>query len=326
MLAFALRRLFWTFPVLLVSLTVLFGLLRLTAQSPIRHAPLLGLSNVPVVKYGDWRPPSIEANMKRRLGIDGPWYEQYGHYLASVARFDFGPTYTFTNRNVNDILHQQGPVTLELVLLALGWALAVGVPLGIAAALSPRGIGRAITMLAGVAMGIPNFCVATVLVWLLGVKLRVVPVFGWDGWRAKLLPSFVLGLLPLAVVARVLRFELIEVLGRDYVAAARAKGLRPLRVVGVHALRPALLPVVSLAGPLLGQLVTGLFVVEYVFSIPGIGRYFVAAAAAGDYPITFGLTAVLTMLILGMNLASDIAFAALDPRVRDSQLLGANRA
>ncbi|HKP18425.1 MAG TPA: ABC transporter permease [Gaiellaceae bacterium] len=319
MLSYALRRILWTIPVLFVCLTILFGLMRVTAQSPIRHAQLLGLSNVAWVKYGDPRPKSIEANMKRRLGIDRPWHEQYAHYLGSVARLDFGVTYTFPYRTVNSILREQGPVTLELVLLAFGWAIGLGVPLGIAAALR-RGtvFDRAVTFLTGATAAMPTFLIGTVLVWLLAVKLRVVPTFGWDGWRAKLLPSFVLSLLPFTVITRVLRTEMLEVLGRDHVFAARAKGLRRRRIVGVHTLRPAMIPVLSLAGPLLGQLVTGLFVVEWIFAIPGIGRYFLASATAGDYPLTFGLTAVLTMIILAVNAVSDITLAALDPRIRDA--------
>jgi oligopeptide transport system permease protein len=317
MLKFALRRVLWTIPVLLVCLTILFGLMQVTAQNPVRHAPLLGLSNVAWVKYGDPRPESIERNMKRRFGIDKPWYERYAHYLAGVARLDFGQTYTFQYRSVNSILKEQGVITLELVLLAQAWAVALGVPLAVVAALR-RGklVDRAFSAVTTATMGIPLFLVGTVLARLLAVDLHLVPVLGWDGWRAKLLPSFVLGLLPLTIIARVLRFELLEVFGRDHLLAARAKGLRRRRLLFIHSLRPALIPVISMAGPLLGMLVTGLFVVEWIFAIPGIGRYFTAAAVAGDYPLTFGLTAVLTMIILGVNLVSDIALAAIDPRSR----------
>ncbi len=317
MLAFALRRLFWTIPVLLVCFTILFGLMRAIHSSPLRHAPLLGLSNVPVVKYGDWQPESIKRNQERKFGIDAPWYVQYVRYLRSLARFDFGPTFTFSNRTVNSILRDQGPITLELALLALGWALALGLPLGVLAALrSGTVLDRCTTVLTAATMGLPNFFVATVLLWLFAVKVGVIPAFGWDGWRAKLLPSFVLALGPLSLITRVLRAEMLEVLGKEHVRMARAKGLRRARVLRVHVLRPALIPVVSMPGPLLGSLVAGLFVVEYIFAIPGIGRYFLAAAGAGDYPLTLGLTIVLTTAIVVANLFSDLALAALDPRIR----------
>ena len=317
MLVFAVKRVLWTIPVLLVCVTILFGLMRAIHSSPLRHGPLLGLSNVHWVKYGDPKPESITRNIERKLGIDEPWYVQYVRYLRSLARFDFGPTFTFPDRSVNAILREQGPITLELVLLAFAWAIALGVPLGVLAALSQGTIvDRATTILTAATLSLPSFFVGTVLLWLLALKVGVVPVFGWDGWRSKLLPSFVLSLVPLSMIVRVLRSELLEVLGSEHVGMARAKGLRRARVVGVHALRPALIPVVSMTGPLLGQLVTGLFVVEWIFAIPGIGRYFIAAAGAGDYPLTLGLTVVMTVAIVMANTLSDIALAVLDPRTR----------
>ncbi|HKY12248.1 MAG TPA: ABC transporter permease [Gaiellaceae bacterium] len=318
MLAFTLKRVLWTIPVLLVCVTLLFGLMRAIQSSPLRHAPPLGLSNVAWVKYGDWQPEAIRRNQERRLGIDKPWYVQYIRYLRSLARFDFGPTFTFPNRTVNSILREQGPITLELALLALGLAFALGIPLGVLAALwSGTLVDRVVTALVAVTMGVPAFFAAAVLLWRLAVKAGAVPAFGWDGWRAKLLPTFVLALGPLSMITRVLRAEMLAVLGNDYVRSARAKGLRRGRVLRVHVLRPALIPIVSMTGPLLGSLVMGLFVVEYMFAIPGIGRYFIAAAGVGDYPLTLGLTVVLTTAIVITNLLSDIALAALDPRIRD---------
>ena len=319
MLAFALKRVLWTIPVLLVCVTILFALMRAIDSTPLRHGPPLGLSNVAWVKYSDQQPEAIKRNQERKLGLDAPWHVQYVRYLGSLARFDFGPTFTFPYRTVNSILREQGPITLLLVLLALVWAFALGITLGIAAALwSGTLADRIVTALIAVTMGIPNFFFAAVLLWLLAVKVGVVPAFGWDGWRAKLLPSFVLSLVPLSMIARVLRAEMLEVLGHGHVRVARAKGLRRARVLRVHVLRPALIPVVSMTGPLLGGLVTGLFVVEWTFAIPGIGRYFIAAAGAGDYPLTLGLTVALTAAIVLVNMVSDIALAALDPRIRDA--------
>jgi len=319
MLAFALRRVLWTIPVLLVCVTILFALMRAIDSTPLRHGPPLGLSNVAWVKYSDQQPEAIRRNQERRFGIDKPWHVQYVRYLRSLARFDFGPTFTFQYRTVNSILREQGPITLLLVLLALVWAFALGLMLGFVAALwSGTLVDRIVTALIAVTMGIPNFFFAAVLLWLLAVKTGVVPSFGWDGWRAKLLPSFVLSLFPLSMIARVLRAEMLEVLGHGHVQVARAKGLRRARVLRVHVLRPALIPIVSMTGPLLGGLVTGLFVVEWTFAIPGIGRYFIAAAGAGDYPLTLGLTVALTAAIVLVNMVSDIALAALDPRIRDA--------
>ena len=320
---YVLRRLLWTIPVLLVCTTILFGLMRVGGGNFLRHPPPAGLSNVGWVKYGDPKPESITRNIERRLGLDLPWYEQYVHYLGSVARLDFGPTFTFAGRSVNSILREQGVITLELALLALGWAIALGIPVGIAAALTHGGLlDRAVTALTAVTMGIPVFFVGTVLAWLFAVKLALVPPFGWTSWQTKILPVAVLGLVPFAQIVRVLRFEMLETLGHDHVLAARGKGLRRSRVVSAHVVRPSLIPLVSMPGPILGQLVAGLFVVEWIFSIPGIGRYFIAAAEVGDYPLTLGLTIVLTLMIVLANLLSDIALMTLDPSLRDAAVKG----
>jgi len=323
LLQYALRRLLWTIPVLLVCTTLLYGLMHVGGGNFLRHPPPAGLSNVAWVKYGDPKPESITRNIERRLGLDLPWYEQYLHYLKSVAELDFGPTFTFTGRSVNSILWEQGPITLELALLALGWAIALGIPLGVAAGLR-RGtiLDRALTLVTGMTMGLPIFFVGTVFAWLFAVKLGLVPPFGWDSWQSKILPVLVLGLIPFAQIVRVLRFEMLEVLGRDYVLVAHGKGLRKSRVVGTHVLRPALIPLASMPGPILGQLVAGLFVVEWLFSIPGLGRYFIAAAEVGDYPLILGLTIALTVMIAIANLLSDLALTALDPRVRDAEAHG----
>jgi oligopeptide transport system permease protein len=318
MLRYAVRRLLWTIPVVLVCMTILFGLMRVGGGNFLRHPPPAGMSNVGWVKYGDPKPESITRNIERRLGLDLPWYDQYLHYLRGVAQLDFGPTFTFTGRSVNSILREQGPITLGLAALALGWAILLGVPIAVLAALHHGTVvDRAVTVLTAVTMGLPVFFFATVLAWLFSVKLGLVPPFGWSGWSTKIVPSLVLGLVPFAQIVRVLRFEMLEILGRDYVLAARGKGLRRLRLVRLHIVRPALIPLASMPGPVLGQLVAGLFIVEWAFAIPGLGRYFVAAAEVGDYPLTLGLTIVLTVTIAIANVFSDLALAALDPRLRD---------
>jgi ABC-type dipeptide/oligopeptide/nickel transport system permease component len=319
MLVFAVKRALWTVPVLLVCVTLLFGLVHAIGGGPLRHGPPLGLSNEAWVKYGDPKPGAITANMKRRLGIDAPWYEQYWRYVRSVAKLDFGPSTTFPNRTVNEILREQGPITAELVGLALVWVVLGGVGLGVAAAVwRGTAFDRAATATTALMMGIPVFLTATLAIWLVSVRLGLAPTSGWNGWRSWILPSLVLALLPLAQVARVLRVEMIEVGERDFVLAARGKGLRRPRVLASHVLRPASIPLLSMAGPLLGQLVLGLFLVEWIFAIPGIGRYFIAAAQTRDYPLTLGLTVVLTTCVLVVNVVSDIALAAIDPRTREA--------
>lgn len=316
--AFAARRVLWTLPVLLVVVTLLFGLMRAIGGDPLRSGPLLGLSNVAWTKTGDAKPAAIERNLRRRFGLDRPAHEQYARHLAAVATFDFGTSIAFRDRTVNEILGRQGLVSLELGLLGLAWALVLGLSLGVAGALRAGTAVDAVTRAAAtLAYAVPNFLVGTLLVYVLGVRWHALPTNGWDGWAAKLLPSLTLGLLPAGMIARLVRGAMLETMREDYVRFAAAKGLRRRRVVVAHVLRNSLAPALAAAGPLAGYLVTGSFVVELVFNVPGIGRYFVAAVLARDYPLVLGLTTVLTVAVVLTNLLVDLAHAALDPRVRE---------
>src|SRR4051812_35052719 len=318
MLPFVIRRLLWSVVVLFLVVTTLFLVMRSIGGNPFRHGPLLGLSAEAWVKYGDPQPQAIRDNQRRRYGLDRPWYAQYRDYIESVGRLDFGPSLSYRNRSVNDILREQGPVSLELGLLAVGWALVLGLPLGILGGLRPgRPADRAATALSTVGYAIPSFLVATFLIWLFAIELDWLPPTGWDSLDSKLLPSLTLGLLPTAYVARLTRAGLIEAMEQDYVRAARAKGLRRARVVAVHALPGALIPVATAAGPLVGVLLTGVFVIEDVFQVPGIGRFYVAAVSARDYPLVLGLTIVLAASVIVANLVVDLIHGWLDPRVRE---------
>jgi ABC-type dipeptide/oligopeptide/nickel transport system permease component len=319
-LRYAIGRLLWAIPTLFVVVTLTFFLMRAIGGSPLRHGPFLGLSNVAWVKYGDPQPSEIERNLERKYGLDRPWYVQYAEYLKGVATLDFGPSMTFRNRTVNELIREQAPVTLQLGLLACAWALAIGVPVGVACALRPGSafdvVARTVT---GVGVAVPAFLIGTMLIYLVSVRGGLLPTSGWgDSWRQTVLPSLTLALLPAAWIARLLRASMLETLSADYVRAATAKGLARRRIVLVHALRNAAVPVLSAAGPLLGLLITGSFIVEEVFAIPGMGRFYIAAAGARDYPVVLGLTVLLTGAIVIANLLVDLLHAALDPRVREA--------
>jgi oligopeptide transport system permease protein len=322
MTAFVLRRVLWTLPVLLIVVTTIFFMMRAIGGDPFRHGPLLGLANTQQgkwTKYGDPQPESISENLHRRYGLDLPWYEQYGNYLAGVAMFDFGPSLSFRNVTVNEILREQAPRSIELGALAFLWAFGLGIPLGVLAALrqgSPLDAG--IRFFSSVGFAVPSFLVAVMLVYVLSVKLGVFPTNGWTSWRHKVLPSFTLGLVPLALCTRLVRGATIEALEADYVVAARAKGLRRRRVVAAHALRNALIPVITAGGPMLGYLLTGSFVIELIFSVPGIGRYYIASVSARDYNVVLGITVLLALVIILANLIVDVLHALLDPRVREA--------
>jgi oligopeptide transport system permease protein len=319
--AFVLRRVLWTLPVLLIAVTTIFFMVRAIGGDPFRHGPLLGLANTQAAwtKYGDPQPESISENLHRRYGLDLPWYEQYGNYLAGVAMFDFGPSLSFRNVTVNEILREQAPRSMELGALAFLWAFGLGIPLGVLAALRQGSILDAgIRFFSSVGFAVPSFLVAVMLVYVLSIKLGVFPTNGWTSWRHKVLPSFTLGLVPLALCTRLVRGATIEALQADYVVAARAKGLRRRRVVVAHALRNALIPVITAGGPMLGYLLTGSFVIELIFSVPGIGRYYIASVSARDYNVVLGITVLLALVIILANLVVDVLHALLDPRVREA--------
>ena len=319
MLRYALARLVWTIPVVFVAVTLTFFLVRSIGGDPFRHGPLVGLTaQGGWQKYGDYQPQSIRDNMRRRYGLDLPWYEQYGTYLAGVATLNLGPSLSYRNRTVEQIIAEQGPVTLELTLLALTFALALGIPIGLASGLHARSPAGAVErVLSSLALAVPAFFVGTMLIYLFAVRLHLVPTTGWDSWQSKVLPVVTLGLVPLAYCVRLTRGAVLETLRSEYVRTATAKGLRRKRVLTQHVLRNSLVPVLSAAGPLLGAMVTTIFVVEVVFAIPGLARHYVSATTASDYPLLMGMTVVLTLFIVVANLVVDLALAALDPRQRE---------
>jgi len=318
-LRYAVNRVVWTIPVLLLAVTLTFFLVRATGGDPFRHGPLVGLTGTGGwQKYGDWQPQSIRDNMRRRYGLDLPWYEQYGNYMVGVATFSLGPSLSFRNRTVEEIVARQGPITLQLSSLAFAWALVVGIALGVASALASRSVvAHTERLLSTGAVALPAFFVATILIYVFSVRFGLLPTNGWEGWRTKILPSFTLGLVPMAYCARLTRAAVRETVGEDYVRAARAKGLRRGRILVAHVLRNSLVPVLSSFGPLLGATVTTLFVVEAVFGIPGLARHYVSAATARDYPLVLGMTVVFTFAIVLANLIADLLLAALDPRHRE---------
>jgi oligopeptide transport system permease protein len=324
MLAFVLRRALWTVPVILVVVTAIFFLMRSIGGDPFRHGPLVGLTAQGQgrwVKYGDWQPPGIRRAQRHRYGLDLPWYEQYANFLEGVARFDYGPSLSYRDRSVNEILEERAPTSLELGLLAFVWAFGLGIPLGVLAALRHgSALDTAVRLFTSVDLALPAFLIGTLLVYVFSVKLGLLPTHGWnESWRHKVLPSFALGLLPLAVCTRLARAATLETLQAEYVTAARARGLRRRRVVGAHVLRNSLVPVVTAAGPMLGYLVTGSFVIELVFSVPGISRFYVASVLARDYTVVLGITVLLALLIIVANLIVDVIHGLLDPRIREAR-------
>ena len=304
------RRVLWTVPVILLVILMTFLLMRQIEGNPFRHSERA-------------IPESIQRNLEAKYGLDDPWYVQYVRYVRDVATFDLGPSLVLRNRDVNDIVREHFPPSLELGALAMLFALVFGIPLGLLAALrANKWPDYSAMVVANVGFAVPSFLVATLLIYFFAVRwgdIFDVPTSGWDTWQSKILPTIALGLGPMAYFARLTRGSVLETLQQDYIRTARAKGLRRRRVVVVHTLRNSLIPVVTVAGPILWFLITGSFIIEYIFAIPGIGRYYVTAVTARDYSVVMGLTVLLAMIVIIANMVVDILYGILDPRTREAR-------
>jgi ABC-type dipeptide/oligopeptide/nickel transport system permease component len=307
MLKFIVRRIFWTIPVLLVVIFLTFTMMRQIGGNPFRHSERAV-------------PESVQRNLERKFHVNDPWWKQYGYYVEGVATFDLGPSLVLRGQTVNDIVKEHLPKSIELGLYAFLFALVVGIPLGVVAALKHNtAIDYTAMFFSNVFHAIPSFLVATLLIYFVALEAGAVPTSGWTTPESKILPTIALGFAPMALFARLVRGTMLETLQQDYVRTARAKGLQYRRVVGVHVLRNSLIPLITAAGPLLGFIITGSFVIELIFNIPGIGQYYVTAVNARDYSVVMGLTVLLSVIIIFANLIVDILYGVLDPRTRDAR-------
>ncbi|WP_290887883.1 ABC transporter permease subunit [Arenimonas sp.] len=264
-------------------------------------------------------PPEVEAALAAQYRLDQPLLSQYGHWLGDVLRGDLGPSFQYPDYTVNQLIAAGLPISLVNGGLALLLALGLGLPLGIWAALrAGRWTDRVLMFGAGLGLAVPKFVAAPLLILLFAVTLQWLPAGGWDGgWRSAVLPIIALALPNLAYCARLTRAAMLEVLGADYLRAARARGLSEARLLFAHALRPGLLPVVAWLSPALINVVSGSAVVEQVFGIPGIGRYFVQGALNRDYTLVLGVVLVIGAAIILINAAVDAVRGWMDPRLRD---------
>lgn len=303
MLGYVLRRLGGAIPTIFVIVTIAFFMIRLAPGGP----------------FDLERPidPLIMQNINAAFHLDQPLWRQYLLYLGNLAQGEFGPSFTRRDFSVGELFRLGLPVSATLGALALLLALVVGGTLGVIAALKQnRGADYAVVGIATFGITIPNFVVAPVLSLLFGVWLGILPAGGWGEPRHLVLPVITLALPQIAIIARMTRGATIEALRANHVRTARAYGLPARTVVITHALRAAILPVVSYLGPAAAALLTGSVVVETIFGIPGIGRYFVLGALARDYTLVMGTVVVIALFVVAFNLLVDIAYALIDPRVR----------
>jgi peptide/nickel transport system permease protein/oligopeptide transport system permease protein len=261
-------------------------------------------------------PEAVRAELRSRYHLDDPLLVRYGKYVKGLAQGDFGTN--FRGRPVSEIMKQRFPVTIRLALLAFAFEAAVGLAAGVVAALRRRSLLDSLVLVSTtVVVAIPVFVLGYLTQKLLGVELGWFPVVGIrEGWRSYFLPAVVLGSLSLCYVARLARASLIEAMRADYVRTARAKGLPEWRVVGVHALRNSLIPVITFLGVDLGSLMAGAIVTEGIFNLPGIGQATFSAIQTQEYPTVVGIVTVLVLVFILANLLVDVLYAVLDPRIR----------
>ena len=311
MLSYAIRRILGAIPTLFIIITLAFFMMRLAPGGPFDTDRVL--------------PPEIAKNIAAAYDLDRPVYQQYLIYLGRLLHGDFGPSYKIRDFTVTQLIANGFPVSMKLGLLAITLAFAVGTTLGVIAALRQnRPPDYSVMTLAMIGITIPSFVTAPLLqlvfgiygVHLFGLDLSL-PVGGWQGGAPQnlILPVIVLALGPIAVIARLTRGSMVEVLRSNFIRTARAKGLPTWRIVIHHALRAGLLPLVSYLGPAIADIVSGSLIVEQIFGLPGIGRYFVQAALNRDYTLVLGVTIFYATLIIALNLVADLLYGVLDPRV-----------
>ena len=305
MLRYSISRLLGAIPTILVIITLAFLLLHAAPGGPFDSQKQI--------------PPEIKRNIERKYHLDEPLYKQYLRYLGGILQGDFGPSYQYRDTTVNEIIRQGFPIDIVIGGCALAGALLVGLPIGVIAALRrdtgwdhwPMGLSM-------IGISIPAFVVAPILILVFAVKLHWVPAGGWGTGSVKnvVLPAAALAAPYIAYVARLMRGSMVEVLNSPFILMARAKGVPRYLVIVRHAMKPALMPLVSFLGPAVVGVITGSIVIETIFGLPGIGRAFVDGALNRDYTLVLGVTILYGVLIVVFNLLADLSYSFLDPRVR----------
>lgn len=303
MLNYVFRRLGGAIPTLFIIIAGTFFMMRLAPGGPFARERVV--------------PPEVERNLMKAYHLDEPLWQQFLRYLNGLVHGDFGPSFKYKDFTVADLIFGGFPVSLQLGGIAIILALIIGLTLGISAALRQNSAADYASMsVSMVGIAVPNFVVAPILTLVIGMQLKLLPVGGWGHASNYVLPVIALCLPQIAAISRLTRASMIEVLSSNFVRTARAKGLPARLTITRHAIRAALLPVVSYLGPAIANIITGSVVVEQIFSIPGIGRYFVQGSLNRDYTLVMGVTVFYGALIILCNLIADLLYGVLDPKVR----------
>ena len=314
-LKFLIKRILMGFVTLWLVITITFFLLHLLPGDPFQSEKAI--------------PPKIKENLMAKYHLDKPLGIQYVEYLKSISKGDLGMSMKVRGRTVNDVIVDSFPVSADLGARAIIFALAVGIPLGIIAALKRGKYQDKISMvIAIIGISVPSFVLAGlmqkyavdfhngILIDKLNLPLFRILLSGWDDPSKKILPVIALGLYTVALIARLLRDKMIEVMGQDYIRLAIAKGVKPKDIVLKHALRNAILPIITIMGPTIAALLTGSFVIEQIFTIPGLGKYFVQSINDRDYTMVLGVTVFYAIFLIIMMIIMDIVYALVDPKIK----------
>jgi oligopeptide transport system permease protein len=304
-ISYIVRRVLWIIPVLFTVSILTFGLMHAVPGGPWDAEKRL--------------PAGVQARLNAQYGLDKPVYEQYIQWAGGFVQGDLGPSYRSRDRRVNDIVADGLPTTVQLGIQAFLLAVLVGIPLGIIAALGhnrwPDYLSTSVSI---VGISTPSFVLAILLVVVFAITFDVFPTGGWKGPSYWVLPTVALAGFPIAVIARYTRASMLEVTRQDYIRTARSKGLRGRAVVTRHMIRNALIPVVTILGPTLAFLVTGSFIIETIFSVPGIGRFYISAISTRDYSLLMAMTMLYAFAVAFLNVVVDVLYAYIDPRIRYS--------
>lgn len=303
MLRYAIHRLLQMVLTLWVIATVTFIMMKAIPGDPFSNEKKL--------------PEEVLNNLYAYYQLDDPLPIQYLHYMRNLLFFDLGPSFKYESRTINEIVSEGFPVSAQLGAQALLLAVAVGLSLGVIAAFRKNQWPDYFAMFTAVlGISVPSFVLAPLMQKVLGVEWELLPVATWEGFASTVMPTIALAALPLATVTRLMRSSMVEVLTQDYIRTARAKGLPPRFVIVRHTVRNAILPVVTVLGPLTVGVLTGSFIIESIFSIPGIGKYFVESISNRDYPLIMGITLFYSSLLIMVNFLVDVAYGWIDPRIK----------
>lgn len=305
MIAYIVRRVAWIVPVLFAVSLITFLLMHAVPGGPWDREKRLN--------------EAVVRQLNARYGLDKSLPEQYIAWVADVVQLDLGPSFRYPDRTVNEIIGEGLPTTIHLGVMAFILVLVVGIPLGIIAALAHnRWPDYLATGLSTIGIATPSFILAILLVLIFSVWLRILPPIGWKGPDTWVMPTIALAGYPIAQVARYTRASMLEVTRRDYVRTAQSKGIREQAVVLRHMIRNALIPVITVLGPLFAFLVTGSFIIEFFFGVPGIGRNYIQSIGTRDYSMIMAMTVIYAFAVAFMNLVVDVLYAYIDPRIRYS--------